>query len=130
MHWARFLLVYGLQLAVTYRRHVTTCQDTSASGRLLYGTHHALDVYLFWAPLFLETATEWRFYIGIATVMLAHWLTYQNRCIATVVMNRRCGFPESQWLDSLKNRLGMERVFEPFHFIWIGAILLYAAGKN
>ncbi len=131
MHWERFALLYGLQIAITYKRHASTCQDSSTGGFTLYAIHHLLDVYLFWAPLFLETAAEWRVYLVVAPLVLIHWATNKNLCVATVVMNRRCGFPEAQGLDSLKNRVGVPPSLQ---FAWIGAILLYAyvssSGKN
>lgn len=130
MHWGRFVLLYGLQIAVTQRAHFTTCRDSSTQGLALYAIHHALDVYLFWAPLFLVTSAEWRAYTAVAVTMLAHWATFRNRCIATVLMNRWCGFPESRSLDSLKNRIGISPTWAPFHYAWIGAVLVYAIAAS
>lgn len=39
-------------------------------------------------------------------------------------MNRECGYPEEQWLDSLKNMLGLRSFNENFHFIWMFALTI------
>ena len=59
-------------------------------------------------------------------VVAIHWFSYGNRCIATVEMNRQCGYPESEWLDSFKNRLGLRSLIgDNFHFLWIGGLVAW-----
>jgi hypothetical protein len=41
-------------------------------------------------------------------------------------MNRECGYPDDQWLDSIKNMLGLRAINEYFHFIW----MFLLAGKD
>ena len=99
-----------------------TCENKSYG---LYFLHHAFDVFLFWAPLFLTTKFEYGVHFLSAVAVGIHWFMNGNRCVSTVVMNKWCNYPEDRWLDSLKNMLGLRSVNEYFHFIWIGALMFY-----
>ncbi len=92
---------------------------------LLYAAHHAFDVFLFWAPLFLITKLEYGLHLLFAVGIGIHWFTNDNKCIATVEMNKQCGYEEERWLDSLKNMFGVRKHFEYFHFMWIGILMAY-----
>jgi hypothetical protein len=120
-----FLALYLFQLVLTFPTFRSTCREKTLWSWTLYLVHHAFDIFLFWAPLFLSRRPEFMFHAVVVVLIGIHWLLYQNKCIATVVMNRVCGYPEGQWLDSLKNRLGLRAWNEYFHFIWIGALLIY-----
>ncbi len=119
MKWQIFSAIFLLQIAVTYKNYITTCQNTDW---LLYFFHHILDVFLFWSILFLETSFEYKLHIVLSILVMIHWFTYDNKCIATVIMNRKCGYPEELWLDSLKNKTGLTGYF---HFWWIIALVLF-----
>ncbi len=131
MRWPIFFAVLAIQLAVVTPPFVETCRRASnIDVQLLYITHHALDVFLFWSFLFLTQRLEWIAHIALTMIVVTHWFNYGNKCISTVVMNRECGYSEEDWLDSLKNRLGLRvRVGEHFHFIWMGAIVVWEAWR-
>ena len=126
MNIPSFLLTYALQILVTAPRFLTSCTPLGPEAILVYLAHHAIDVYIFWGPLFLQSREEFVTYIVLTLLVGAHWFLNNNRCSATVLMNHLCGYPEADWLDSLKNRLGLRGLSEQFHFYWIGATLLYA----
>jgi hypothetical protein len=130
MNIASFLFTYALQILVTAPRFLASCTPLGFEAICVYLAHHALDVYIFWGPLFLQTQAEFQTYILITALVGAHWFLNNNQCIATVYMNHLCGYPEADWLDSLKNRLGLRSFSEEFHFYWIGATLLYAIYKS
>lgn len=95
---------------------------------MIYFVHHATDVFLFWAFLFLTTRGEYIFHACIVFLTVIHWLTYKNRCIATVWLNRRCGYDEDVWLDSILNRLALRtRIGEYYQIVWLGLVLLWWA---
>jgi len=125
MNIATFLFIYFLQIFLTFPKFSHTCKALNLVSYGTYFTHHLLDVFLFWAPLFLTTTNEFIIHIIVSIGVIIHWFTYNNRCIATVYMNRLCGYPEDDWLDSLKNMLGLRNISEYFHFIWIGLVLVY-----
>lgn len=119
-----FILVYTLQISLTFPNFYSSCRSLSVSSVLLYFAHHLVDVFLFWSFLFLTTRAEFTTHFVLVLIVAVHWFTNQNRCIATVTMNRMCGFPEGDWLDSLKNRFGLRAFSEHFHFIWIGILMV------
>jgi hypothetical protein len=114
-----FLIIFLLQIALTIKHLYKTCQSKTLSLWLLYITHHLLDVFLFWSFLFLTTKAEFTIHLVLLIIMCVHWISYGNKCILTVFMNRKCGYSEDKWLDSLKNMLGLRNISEYFHFIWI-----------
>ncbi len=124
MKWFVFLGVYLLQILVTLPTFYATCASKSAETWLLYFLHHALDVFLFWSFLFLTEPIEFVLHFLLAIAVAVHWFQNNNTCILTVYMNRMCGYDARDWLDSLKNRLGLRAVSENFHFIWIGLLLV------
>jgi hypothetical protein len=119
-----FILVYLLQVSLTFPNFYRRCTHLSVPSVLLYFAHHLVDVFLFWSFLFLTSRAEFTLHFVLVLIVAAHWFTYNNRCIATVTMNRMCGFPEGDWLDSLKNRLGLRNLSEHFHFIWVGLLIV------
>jgi hypothetical protein len=121
-----FLAVYAIQIALTYPTFSSACNQLDIKRLAIYAAHHAFDVFLFWSPFFLTTPLEFKVHIAAAILTGIHWFSYNNRCILTVEMNRLCGFPQDNWLDSLKNRLGLkETLGSNFHFLWIGALIAY-----
>ncbi len=122
MRWVVFAAVLLLQLALTIQRFINTCESKTLYTWFLYFSHHILDVFLFWSFLFLTTKLEFTLHLLILIGVVIHWYTYNNKCIITVLMNRECGYPEEQWLDSLKNMLGLRSFNENFHFIWMFAL--------
>lgn len=129
MNYAIFLIVYGIQIAVTLPRFWRTCTDPTPFALLLYFLHHVGDVFLFWGPLFLRTPAEYGAHIAYALIVMVHWFLYGNRCFLTVVMNRRCGYDEDYWLDSLKNRFGFREAWPLFQFVWAGLLVAYGVRK-
>ena len=124
MHWEIFLGIFILQIAFTLPRFYNTCKSKSAYAWSLYFFHHLFDVFLFWSFLFLTTKLEFGLHLLIVIGVVIHWFTYDNKCIITVLMNRECEYPEDEWLDSLKNMLGLRNVNEYFHFIWMFLVAL------
>lgn len=133
-----FPAVYALQLAVTLPPFQDTCKDKTPRTYTLYATHHLLDIFLFWSFLFLTTRSDHMLHATAVILVALHWITNNNRCVATVVMNRACGYPEEQWLDSLKNRLdfqiwphktglGLQAWSHYVHFVWLAILLAYDA---
>jgi hypothetical protein len=114
-----FLIIFLLQIALTFEYMRKTCKSNTLYLWLLYITHHLLDVFLFWSFLFLTTKAEFSIHLISLIIMSIHWISYGNKCILTVFMNRECGYPEEKWLDSLKNMLGIRNISEYFHFIWV-----------
>ena len=119
MRWPFFLLVFILQIVLTLPRFVETCESKTPYTWFLYIFHHIFDVFLFWSFLFLTTKLEFGLHLAILIGVVIHWFTYDNKCIITVLMNRECGYPEDQWLDSLKNMVGLRYIQEYFHFTWM-----------
>jgi hypothetical protein len=124
MRWIVFASVILLQVALTLPRFINTCESKTPYTWTLYFGHHVLDVFLFWSFLFLTTPFEFALHLLILLGVVIHWYTYDNKCIITVLMNRKCGYPENQWLDSLKNMLGLRNLSENFHFIWMAILAL------
>lgn len=114
-----FLIIFLLQIALTFQYMCKMCKSNTLYVWLLYIIHHLLDVFLFWSFLFLTTRMEFGIHLILLITMSIHWISYGNKCILTVLMNRECGYPENRWLDSLKNMLGFRNISEYFHFIWI-----------
>ena len=125
MRYIPFLIVYFIQLALTFPKFQATCDRKTLYSYSLYFIHHLLDVFLFWSFLFLTTRTDYLLHILLVVIVAIHWLTYDNLCILTVIMNRQCGYPDEMWLDSLKNMLGLRTFSEYFLFIWLGVLVAY-----
>ena len=125
MNWGIFITIYLLQIALTAPAFIDDCKRRDITSTTLYLAHHALDVFLFWALLFITRSSEHMIHIILTGIVLIHWWFYNNRCIATVELNRMCGWDEGQWLDSLKNRLGLRQLSEWFHFYWMGGLLIW-----
>ncbi len=119
MRWEILGFLFGLQILLTIRHFLQTCKSKTLYTWLLYIFHHLFDVFLFWSFLFLTTEVEFTIHFIILICVVIHWFTYDNKCIVTVLMNRECGYPEEEWLDSIKNMLGLRNVSEYFHFIWM-----------
>jgi hypothetical protein len=125
MIWWIFGIVYGIQILLTIRRFMTTCQSLTLLIWFIYFIHHALDVFLFWSFLFISQLMDYWIHILIVLIVAIHWFMNNNQCIATVFMNQECGYPEDEWLDSLKNMFGLRNISEYFQFYWIGILLIY-----
>lgn len=119
MNWKIFAFIFTLQVLLTIQHFLQTCKSKTAYTWTLYIFHHFFDVFLFWSFLFLTTKFEFGLHFLILLGVVIHWFTYDNKCIITVLMNRECGYPEDKWLDSLKNSLGLRKISEYFHFIWM-----------
>lgn len=124
MKWELFSLILLLQYALTLPHFVKTCERKTLYTWFLYIFHHIFDVFLFWSFLFLTSKLEFGLHLLTLLGVVIHWFTYDNKCIITVLMNRECGYDENQWLDSLKNMLGLRNVHEYFHFIWMFALAI------
>ncbi len=121
-----YFAIYAIQIAMTFPDFYSTCARHSARNYLLYFTHHLLDVYLFFGPLFVVTKLEMWWWLAITAAVAISWVLHDNRCIASVLMNRGCLYPDSEWMDSIKNRLGLREVAgDYFHHMWLGAIAGY-----
>jgi len=124
MNWSVFLAIYILQIYLTFPHFQQTC-NTDLTAYSLYFSHHLFDIFLVWSPLFLQTRMEYIIHAIIVIGIMIHWVVYDNKCIWTVLMNRECGFPEEQWLDSLKNMLNLRQYSEYFLFVWLAIVLFY-----
>ncbi len=122
MNLTVFVAIFFLQIALTIRRFVSTCKRLDWKSWLIYFFHHATDVFLFWSFLFLQKKLEFGIHLLAVIVVAVHWLFYKNRCIVTVTANEMCGYPEDEWLDSLKNMFGLRKISEYFQFIWLGVL--------
>ena len=125
MNYTIFFIVYLIQIALTFPKYQATCQKKTLYAYFLYFFHHLLDVFLFWSILFLTNRIDFLIHIFFVVIVSIHWLTYNNLCILTVIMNRECGYPDEMWLDSLKNMLGLRSLSEYFLFIWLGILVAY-----
>ena len=125
MRWTVFLCIFLVQIILTVQKFQRTCADNSIGTWALYFGHHLLDVFVFWAPLFLTGRIDFIAHLLAVIIVTVHWHTNSNQCILTVVMNRRCGYPEGDWLDSLKNMLGLRKFTENIHTIWVLALAAY-----
>jgi len=125
MNWPIFFIILLLQLALTFRDFIKTCNNLDLVKFNIYILHHAYDIYLFWAPLFLQTPIEYAIHAFAAIATGIHWFSYDNKCIATVILNKLCGYNVNEWLPSLKNMLGLYNITEYFHFIWMSLLLGY-----
>lgn len=120
-----YFLILIFQLAITFPNFYKTCQKLDAERLVIYILHHLSDIFVFWGPLFLETRQEFLIHMLFAVGVATHWATYKNRCIATVYMNRLCGYDEDMWLDAIQNRLGLREKNEYFQTIWMALVVLY-----
>jgi hypothetical protein len=125
MRWSIFILIVFIQILATIGTLRKTCENLNAEVWGLYFIHNIFDVFLFWPFLFLTLPIEFILHILIALGTAIHWISNNNRCFATVYMNRLCGYPEDMWLDSLKNMLGLRAISEYFSFIWVGLLVAY-----
>lgn len=120
-----FVIVLILQYILTLGYFVETCSRCTLYVWLLYITHHILDVFLFWSFLFLRRRIEYIYHLIFLVFVVIHWKSYDNKCILTVMMNRECGYEESKWLDSLKNKLSLEKINKDFHYVWMYILGIY-----
>ena len=120
-----FLVVFVIQIALTLPKFATTCATLNLENWGVYVFHHALDVYLFWSVLFLTTRLDFTLHLMSCVLVGLHWFFNNNLCVLTVYLNRKCGYNETDWLDSLKNKLGLRSLSEYFHFVWIGLLMAY-----
>ena len=121
-----FWLVYTLQILVTYPSFKSACWTNSSKGYAFYFGHHLFDVFLFWSPLFIQGPREAAIHLGLLALVLVHWLANDNQCVATQIMNEACGIPRDEWLDYLKNRLGLRAAAgEYFLFVWGALVAAY-----
>jgi hypothetical protein len=111
-----YLVLVLAQLVITGPRFRSTCNDTTGIGSLVYVLHHGLDVFVFWGFLFLTTRTEYAIHAMVLILVAIHWFTNNYECIFTTYMNEICGYPRSQWLDSIVNRI---RPTYYTHTVWI-----------
>jgi hypothetical protein len=125
MIWWIFGIVYGIQILLTIRRFMSTCRLLTLPIWFIYITHHLLDVFLFWSFLFVSQRIDYWIHILMVLIVGIHWVLNDNQCIATTWMNQECGFPEDEWLDSLKNMLGFRKLSEYFLFYWLGILVIY-----
>ena len=102
MNWHIFLLLLFIQIALTFKTFTSTCSNLGFLTLVIYLAHHAYDIYLFWAPLFLQKTKEYLIHAFAAIATGAHWFAYDNKCIATVILNKRCGYNINDWLPSLR----------------------------
>jgi hypothetical protein len=124
MRWGIYGIVLGIQILATIRRFISSCKHLSITTWGMFIIHHFLDVFLFWSFLFLTESVEFILHILLVIGVAIHWFSYENRCVATVFLNRLCGFPEDEWMDSLKNMTGLRNVSEYFQFIWLGILVV------
>ncbi len=124
MKYIIFLIIYAIQIAITYPTFNDTC-NPGLYALFLYLTHHLLDIYLFFSIFFLQTKLDFMLHALLVILIIIHWLTYDNKCILTVIMNRECGYPDEMWLDSIKKRLELRNISEYFHFIWLAALFAF-----
>ena len=123
MRWLYFFGLYFLQLAVSFPSFSASCHGAHDPAAVaIWLLHHWTDVFLFWGFLFATSRGEYMLHLLFLVIALAHWSTYKNRCIATVVLNRYCGWPEDQWLDSLLNRSGLRSRSDYWQFLWLGLL--------
>jgi hypothetical protein len=125
MNYIIFSFIYIIQIVLTAPTFQSSCSKKTLWAYSLYFSHHIFDIFLFWGPLFLRSKYDFLIHAITTLLIMIHWLTYDNKCIWTVLMNRECKYPEEQWLDSLKNMIHLRDFSEYFHFIWIGGLLIY-----
>ncbi len=105
-------------------RFINTCAQASSLATIAtFLLHHPLDIFLFWSPLFLMTRVEYIIHAIVSLGVILHWVTYNSRCVVTVLMNRMCGWPEGIRLDSLKNMILGK--YERYNYLWLIAMVLY-----
>jgi hypothetical protein len=120
-----FLIILAIQIIITLPNFIKTCKYFCSFTLLVYLFHHAYDVFLFWAPFFLNKAIEFSTHFLLALVTGLHWFMNDNNCIITEYMNELCGYRKDAWLDSIKNKLGLRSLNEYFQFIWVGLLMVY-----
>jgi hypothetical protein len=120
-----FFFIYVLQILLTFPNFELTCEKKTLWTYCLYFGHHLFDIFLFWAPLFLQFRNEFLIHAIAVILVMVHWFSYDNKCILTVMVNKQCGYPKEEWLDSLKNMLNLRSLSEYFQFIWIGGLFVY-----
>lgn len=115
-----FFIVYFIQITITYPRFLSTCLSTcTLFPTFLFLFHSLTDVFLFWGPITFTSLYELYVYSIVAFFTILHWLSYGNKCILTVLLNRICGYPESRWFDSLLNRTSLRTISEYYQIYWI-----------
>lgn len=125
MRWVLFLAVYIVQLSVSAPEFFATCTLLDTTTIAMYLTHHLSDVFLFWGPLFIRSRAEAALHLALIVITTTHWLSNQNRCVATVELNKRCGYDPELWLDSLLNRSGLRGLSEYYQFAWLAPAAIY-----
>ncbi len=85
-------------------------------------------MYLFFGPIFATTTIESAIHLFATVIAVAHWLTNNNQCIWTQILNRQCSYPETDSLDSIKNvilSLFGRPVAPHMHYVWIAGLAVY-----
>lgn len=124
MNWIIFWILYSLQILATFPKFLDRCKSKTLETYSLYFFHHGIDIYIFWAFLFLTEKIEYFYHLIFNALNLIHWISY-GHCFVTVYQNRLCGFKEHSNLNSIKNRLGLENFTEYFHSVWVGLHMIY-----
>lgn len=100
-----FLLFLALQTIITWPLFMKTCRASSSIGvNILHFLHHALDIFNWWGPLFFLTRPiEYLIHFVVVLLIGIHWLTNDNICEVSRIVNKACGYDTKKWLDSLKS---------------------------
>jgi hypothetical protein len=125
MRWLPFVVLYILQIALSAPAFFGTCASLDPLNITVYFLHHLSDIFLFWGALLVTTPTEIMIHLAFIAGILIHWLMFGNRCIVSVWQNRRCGYDDNKWLDSLLNRSGLREKSEFYQFMWLGLATVY-----
>ena len=100
-----FLLFLALQLLITWPQFAKTC-PARVNIYILHFLHHVLDVFNWWGPLFFFTRPIEYFVHFVVIVFIGiHWLTNDNICEVSRIVNKACGYEPKKWLESLKSLL-------------------------
>ena len=122
MNLGIFLFICFFQIFLTIGNFIKTCKSNSLFTWAIYLIHNVSDVFLFWSFLFLSSKLEFGIHLFCLIILVIHWFLNNNKCILNTIMNKECGYSDEQWLESLKNMLGLRSHYEHFQFIWLGLL--------
>ena len=82
--------------------------------------HHLLAVVLYFGWL-SPSRTFLQFYVLLVVLILFHWMTNNQRCILTQIINRYCGYDDNELFHDIFYILNMKNQpwFDPFIYIYL-----------
>lgn len=92
--------------------------------------HHVLAIYLYFGWL-APTKGYLEIYVILVLVIIFHWMTNNQRCILTQIINWYCDYDDNEWFHDIFWFLGWKakKWYDPFIYSYIGFGLIFSLIK-